>query len=156
MTLASLAWAGMCCTTEPPGTLVSRFSSVQSLSRVYLRHHGLQHARLPCPSPTLGVCSNSCLLTQWCHPNISSSVFPFFSCLKSFPEPGSFQKSQFFTSGGQSIEVSASASVLPMNIQEYFPLRWTGWIPLQSKGLSRVFSNITVQKHQFFGSRLSL
>ena len=112
-----------------------------------LRPHGLQHARLPCPSPTLTVHSNSCPLNQWCHPAISSSVIPFSSCLQSSPASGSFQRSQFFASGGQSIGVSASASVLPMNMQDWFPLGWTGWISLQSKGLSRVFSNTTVQKH---------
>ena len=117
--------------------------------------HGLQHARLPCPSPTPGACSNSCPLSQWCHPSISSSVIPFF-CLQSFPASGSFAMSQFFTSGGQSIGVSASASVLPMNIQDWFPLGWTGWISLQAKGFSRVFSNTTVQKHQFFSAQLSL
>ena len=109
--------------------------------------HGLQNARLPCPSPSPGACSNSCLLNWWCHPTISSSVIPFSSCLHSFPASGSFQMSQFFTSRGQSIGVSASASVLPMNIQDWFPLGLTGWISLQSKGLSRVFSNTTGQKH---------
>ena len=117
--------------------------------------HGLHHAKPPCPSPTLRIYSNSCPLCWWCHPTISSSVIPF-SRLHSFPASGSFQMSQFFTSGGQSIGVSALASVLPMNIQDWFLLRWTGWISLQSKGLSRVFSNTTVQKHQFFGSQLSL
>ena len=105
--------------------------------------HELQHARLPCPSPTPGACSNSCPSSQWCHPNISSSVMPFSSCLQSFPASGSFPMSQFFTSGGQSIGVSASVSVLPTNIQDWFPLGWTGWISLQSKRLSRVISNIT-------------
>ena len=100
--------------------------------------HGLQHYRLPCPSPTPGAYSNSCPLSWWCHSTISSSVFPFSSCLQSFPASGSFPLSQFFTSGGQSIGVSASVSVLPMNIQDWFPLGWTGWISLQSKGLSRV------------------
>ena len=118
--------------------------------------HGLQHARLLCPSPTPGVYSNSCPLRQWCHPNISSSVIPFSSCLQSFPASGSFPMSQFFASDGQNIGVSASASVLPMNIQDLFPLGWTGWISLQSKGLSRVFFNTTVQKNQFFGTQLSL
>ena len=118
--------------------------------------HGLQHVRLPYPSPTPGACSNSCLSSQWCHPTISSSVIPISSCLQSFPASGSFPMSQFFTTGGQSIEASASASVLPMNIQDWFPLGWTGWISLQSMGLSRVFSNTTVQKHQFFGTQLSL
>ena len=118
--------------------------------------HGLQHARLPCISPTPGACSNSCPLSQWCHPTTSSSVSPFSANLKSFPASGSFQMSQFFASGDQSIGVSVSASVLPMNIQYWFPLGWTGWISLQSKGLSRVFSNTTVQKHQFFGTQFSL
>ena len=104
-----------------------------------LRPHGLRHARLPCPSPTPGVYWNSCTSSQWCHPTVSSSVVPFSSCLQSFPASGSFQISHFFTSGEQSIGVSASASVLPMNIQDWFPLGWTGWISLQSKGLSRVF-----------------
>ena len=117
--------------------------------------HGLQYTRLPCPSPTPGACSNSCSWSQWCHPTISSSVTLFSSCLQSFPASGSFPASQLFASGGQSIEVSASASVLPMNIQDWFPLGWTGWVSLQSKGLSRVFSNTTVQKHQFFGAQLS-
>ena len=129
-----------------------------------------QHTRPPCPSPTPGVYSNSCPLSRWCHPTISSSVFPFSSCPQSFPASvfpfsscpqsfpasGSFQMSQFFASGGQSIGVSASTSVLPMNTQDWSPLGWTGCISLQSKGLSRVFSNTTVQKHQFFGSQLSL
>ena len=118
--------------------------------------HGLDHTRLPCPSPTPGVYSNSCPLSQWCHPTISSSVDPFSSRLQSFPSSRSFPVSQFFTSGGQSIWVSASASVLPMNIQDLFPLGWTGWISLQSKGLSRVFSNTTAQKHPFFSAQLSL
>ena len=112
--------------------------------------HGLQRARLPCPSPTPGACLNSCPLSSWCHPTISSSVVPFSFCLQSFPASGSFQMSQFFTSGGQSIGVSASASVLKMNIQNWFLLGLTDWMSLQPKGLSRVFSNTTVQKHQFF------
>ena len=119
-----------------------RFSSVSQLC-LTLQLHGMQHARLPCPSPTLRTCSNSCPLNQWCHPTISSSVIPFSSCLQSFPTSGSFLLSQFFPSGGQSIGVSASASVLPMNIQDWFSLGWTGWISFQSKGLSRVFSNTT-------------
>ena len=118
--------------------------------------HELQHARPPCPSPTPGVYSNSCPSCRWCHPTISSSVIPFSSRLQSFPASGSFPVSWFFSSGGQSIGVSASASVLPMNIQDWFPLGWTGWISLQSKGLSRVFSNTTVQEYQFFGTQLSL
>ena len=134
-----------------------QFSSFQSLSHVRLFvTPWIQHARPPCPSPTPGVYSNSCPLTQWCHPTISSSVIPFSSCLQSSPTSGSFQMSQFFTSGGQSTGVSASASVLPMNIQGWFPLGWTGCIYLLSKGLSRVFSNTTVQKHQFFSIQLSL
>ena len=116
--------------------------------------YGLQQVRLPCPSPTPRVYSNSCQLSQKCHSSISSSVIPFSSCLQSSPASGSFQMSQFFTSGGQSIGVSASTSVLPGNTQDWSPLGWTGWI-LQSKGLSRVFSNTTVQKHQFFGTQLS-
>ena len=109
-----------------------------------------QHARLSYPSPTHGAYSNPCPLSWWCHPTISSSVVPFSSCLQSFPAPGSFQMSQFFTSGGQSIGISASASVLPVNIQDWLSLWLTGWISLQSKGLSRVFSNTRVQKHQIF------
>ena len=120
-----------------------------------LQPYGLQHARPPYPSPTPGVYSNSCPLSQGCHPTVSSSVVPF-SHLQSFPASGSFQTSQFFASGGQSIGVSASASDLPMIIQDWFPLGWTGWISLQSKGLSRVSSSTTVQKHQFFGTQVSL
>ena len=120
------------------------------------RPYGLQHARSPCPSPTPGVHSNSCPLSRWCHPTISSSVIPFSSCLQSFPASGSFQMSQLFSSGGQSTVVSASASVLPMNIQNWSPLGWTGWISFQPKELSRVFSNTTVQKHEFFSAQLSL
>ena len=124
------------------------FSSVHfshSVTSDSLQPHESQHARPPCPSPTPGVHPNSCPLSQWCHPAISSSVVPFSSCPQSFPASGSFQMSQLFTSGGQSIGVSASTSVLPMNTQDWSPLGWTGWIPLQSKGLSRVFSNTTVQ-----------
>ena len=113
-------------------------------------------ARPPCPSPTPGVHPNSCSLSRWCHPTISSSIVLFSSCLQSFPTSGSFQRSQFFESGGQSIRVSASTSVLPMNTQDWSPLGWTGWISLQSKGHLRVFSNTTVQKHQFFGAQLSV
>ena len=116
----------------------------------------LQHARPPCPSPAPGVYSNSSPLSWWCHPTISSSVIPFSCCLQSFPASGSFPMSQFFALGGQSIRVSASTSVLPMNTQDWSPLGWTGWISLQSKGLSSVFSNSTVKKHQFFGAQLSL
>ena len=135
------------------------FSSVQFSHIVVsdsLWPHEPQHTRPPCPSSTLGVHPNPCLSSRWCHPTISSSVVPFSSCPQSFPAPGSFPGSQFFASGGQSIGVSASASVLPMNIQDWSPLGWTGWISLQFKGLSRVFSNTTVQKHQFFGVQLSL
>ena len=119
-----------------------------------LQPQGLQHARLPCPSPTPRACSNSCPLSRWCHPTISSSVIPFSSCLQSFPASGSFPMSQFFSSGGQS--TGASASVLSMNFQDWFPLGWTSWISLQSKRLSRLFSNTTVQKHQFFSAQLFL
>ena len=117
--------------------------------------HKSQHARPPCPSPTPGVHSNSCPSRRWCHTAISSSVIPFSSCPQSLPPLGSFPVSQLFAWSGQSIGVSASASVLPMNTQEWSPLGWTGWISLQSKGLSRVFPNTTVQKHQFFGTQLS-
>ena len=134
--------------------LIIQFSSVAQ-SCDSLRPHGLQHARPPCPSPTPGVYPNSCPLSQWCHPTISSSVIPF-SHLQSFAASGSFPVSQLFASGGQSIGVSASTSVLLMNIQDWFPLGWTYWISLQSKGLLRVFSNTTVQKHQFFSAQLSL
>ena len=135
------------------------FSSVQFSCSVVsdsLRPHEPQHTRFPCPSPTPRVYPNSCPLSWWCHPTISSSVVPFSPCLQSFPASGSFQMSQLFSSAGQSIGVSASASVLPMNIHVWFPLRWTGWISLQSKGHSRVFFNTTVQKHQFFSTQLSL
>ena len=121
-----------------------------------LRHHELQHARPLCPSTTPAVYPNSCPLSQWCHPTISSSVVLFSSCPQSFPESGSFQKIQLFATGSQSIGVSASALVLPMNTQDWSLLGWTGWISLQSKGLSRVFSNTTVQKHQSFSSQLSV
>ena len=118
----------------------------------FLQSHGLQYARLPCPSSTPGVYSKSCPLSQWYHPTISSSIIPFSFGFQSFPASGSFPMSQFFSSGGQSIGVSASASVLPMNIQGWFPLGWTSWNSLQSKGLSRVFSNATAQKLQFLCS----
>ena len=135
------------------------FTSVQfsrSVMSDSLRPHETQHARPPCPSPTPRVHPNPCPLSQWCHPTFSSSVVPFSSCLQSFPESGSFKMSQLFASGGWSIGVSASTSDLPMNTQDWSPLGWTGWISLQSKGLSRVFSNTTVQKHEFFGAQLSL
>ena len=134
-------------------------SSVQfnrSIVSDSLRPHELQHATPPCPSPTPRACSNSCPSSWWGYPTISFSVVPFSSCLQSFPASGSFQMSQLFTSDGQSIGISSSASVLPMNIQDWLPLGWTGWISLQSQGLSRVFSNTTVQKHQFLGAQLSL
>ena len=115
--------------------------------------HGLQHARPPCPSPTPGVYQNSSTLSWWCHPTISSSVVPYSSCLESFPASGSFPMSQFFPSGGWSIGASDSASILPKNIQDWFPLGWTGWIPLQYKEPSSIFNN-TVQKHQFVGTQL--
>ena len=136
-----------------------QFRSVQFSHSVVsdsLWSHGLQHARPPWPSPIPRADSNSCPLSQWCHPTISSSAVPFSFCLQSFPASGSFPVSQFFASGGQSIGVSASASVLPMNIQDWFPLGWTGWFSMQSKGLSAVFSNTTVQKHQFFSAQNSI
>ena len=120
-----------------------------------LRPHELQHPRPPCPSPTPRDHSNSCPSSQWCHPAILSSVVPFSSCPQSLPASESFPMSQLFTWGGQSIGVSALASVLPKNTQNWSPLEWTGWISLKSKGLSRVFYNTTVQKHQFFGTQLS-
>ena len=135
----------------------SRFSSVQSLRRVWLFAIPWTAARQASLStPTTRVQPNPCPFCWWCHPTISSSVVPFFSCPQSFPASGSFQMSQLFASGDQSIGVSASTSVLPMNTQDWSPLGWTGWISLQSKGLSRVFSNTTFQKHQFFGAQLSL
>ena len=138
---------------------VMPWSSVQFTSVTQscptLCNHGLQHARPPCPSPTPGVYLNSCPLSWWCHPTISSSVIPFSSHLQSVPASGSFPVSQFFASGGQNIGVSASSSVLPMNIQDWFPFRLTGLISLQTKGLSRVFSNTTVQNHQFFDAHPS-
>ena len=135
--------------------MLSSFLSIISVQFSHLvrsdtmQPHGLQHTKPLCPSPTPGVYSNSCPLSRWCHPTISSSVIPFSSCLQSFPASGSFQMSQFFERGGQSIGVSASTSILPVNIQDWFPLGSTGWISSQSKSLSRIFSNTTVQKHQF-------
>ena len=136
--------------------LLIQFSSVQPLScvRLFTTPWTAAH-QASWPSPTPGVHSNPCPLSRWCHRPISSSVVPF-SCPQSFPASGSFQMSQLFTSDGQSTGVSASTSVLPMNTQDWSPLGWTGWISLQSKGFSRVFSNTTVQKHQFFGAQLSL
>ena len=127
--------------------------SVAQSCLTLLRPYELQQARLPCPSQSPGACSNSCPSSRRCHPTISSSVVPFSSCLQSFPASGSFPVSWVFTSSGQSIGASASASVLPMNSQDWSPLGWTGWISLQSKGLSRVFSNTTVWKHQFFSTQ---
>ena len=139
---------------DAPYITIIQFSrSVMSDS---LQPHELQHTRPPCPSSAPGVHPNSCPLSRWCHPTISPSVVSFSSCLQSFQASGSFPMSQLFAWGGQSTGVSASASVLPMNTQDWFPLGWTGWISLQSKGLSRVFSSTTVQKHQFFGTQLSL
>ena len=136
-----------------------RWHSVQLIRSAIsdsLRPYELQYARLPSSSPSPTAYSDSCPLSWWCHPTVSSFVIPFSSHFQSFPPSGSFLMSQFFASGGQSIGVSASASVLPMNIQDWFPLGWAGWISLQSKGLSRVISNTTVQKHQFLGAQLSL
>ena len=140
------------------GKTLIQFSSVQfsrSVMSDSLWPHESQHARLPCPSQTPRVYSNTCPSSQWCHPAISSSVVPFSSCSQSLPASGSFPMSQLFAWGGQSIGVSASASVLPMSTQDWSALGWTGWTSLQSKGLSRVFSNTTVQKHLFFGAQLS-
>ena len=153
-------WVNQCIESHQEEINQGRFSlnSVQFSPSVMFESlwpHGLYHTRLPCPSPSPGVYSNSCPLSWWCHPTISSSVVPFSSCLQSFPASESFPMTQFFASGGQSIGVSASASVLPMNIKDWFPLGWTGWISLQSRGLSRAFSNTTVQKHQFFSPQLS-
>ena len=134
------------------------FSSIQfsrSVESDSLRHHEPQHARPPCPSPTAGVHPNPCPSSRWCHPTISSSVIPFSSCPQSFLPSGSFPMSQLFAAGSQSIGVSAATSVLPINTQDWSPSEWTGWIFLQSKGLSRVFSNTTVLKHQFFSAQLS-
>ena len=141
------------CVPDAALSALHPFSSVAQ-SCPTLRPHGLQHPRLLCPSPTPRAYTNSCPSSQWCHPTISSSIIPFSSCVRSFPASGSFPMSQFFASGGQIIGVSASASVFPVNIQDWFPLRWIGWISLQSKRLSRVFSNTTVQKHQFFSAQL--
>ena len=151
-----LDWLVSCdCVFQFVCPLISSVQFSHSVVSYSLRPYEPQHARPPCPSPTPGVYPNSCPLSRWCHLTISSSVIPFSSCLKSFPISGSFQMSQLFTSGGQNIGASASTSVLPMNTHDWFPLGWTGWISLQSKGLSRVFSNTTVQKHQFFGAQLS-
>ena len=145
--------------SSPSSVLGKWFSSVQFSHSVVsdsLQSHGLQQARSPCPSPTPRVYSNSCPLSRWFRPTISPSVVPFSSCLQSFPASGSFPMSQLFASDGQSTGVSASASVLLMSIQDWSPLGWSDWISLQSKGLSRVFSNTTAQRHQFFGTQISL
>ena len=153
--LISLLSSAMCTRKHQYHIYIAvQFSSVTQSCPNSLWPHGLQQARPPCPSPTPGVYSNSCPLSRWCHPIISSSVISF-SRLQCFPASGSFPVSQFFTSGGQSIGVSASTSVLPMNTQDWSLLGWSGWISLQSKGLSRVFSNTTVQKYQFFGAQPS-
>ena len=136
-------------------TNILLFSSVHSVMSDSMRPHELQYARPLCPSPIPGVYPNSCPLSRWCHPAISSSVIPFSPCPQSIPASESFPMSQLFAWGDQSTGVSASASVLPMNTQDWSPLGWTGWISLQSKELARVFSNTTVQKHQFFGAQLS-
>ena len=140
-------------------TFLFKFSASVLFSRSVvsdsLQPQESKHARPPCPSPTPGIYSNSCPSSWWCHPAISSSVVPFYSCPQSLPASASFPMSQLFTSGGQRIGVSASALALPMNTQDWPPLGWTGWISLQSKGLARVFSNNTIQKHQFFGAQLS-
>jgi len=143
-------------TTPGPCVQIRSVQFSGSVMSNSLRPRGLQHIRLPCPSSTPWAYSSSCPLSQWCHPANSSSVVPFSFCLQSFPASGSFPMSQLFPSDGQSIGVSALTSVLPMNTQDWSPLGWTGWISLQSKGLSRVFSNTTVQKHQFFRTQLSL
>ena len=136
--------------------VISSVQFIRSVVSDSLRPHGLQHTRPPCPSPTHGVYSNSCPLSRRCHSTISSSVTPFSSCLQSSPASGSFPMIQLFTSSGQSIGVSASVSLLPMTVQRWFPLGLTRLISLQSKGLSRIFSGTTIQKHQFFGAQLSL
>ena len=141
---------------DPLSSCVPSVQFSRSVVSNSLQPHGLQHTRPPWPSPTPGVYPNSCPLSRWCHPTISSSVVPFSSCPQSFPASRSFQMSQLFASGGQNIGVSASTSVLPMNTEDWSPLGWTGWISLQSKGLSRVVSNPTVQNHQFFSAQLSL
>ena len=152
-------WPDKCCfiggeRSQWDDCILSRLLFSSSVVSDSLGPHGLQQARLPCPSSSPGACSNSCPLSQWCHPATLSSVIPFSSCFQSFPASGSFPMTRFFALGGQSI--GASASVLPMNIQCWFPFRLTGWISLQSRGLSRVFSNTIVQKHQFFSTQLSL
>ena len=159
VSLASPALAGRfltkCTTWEAQDYRLSVQFSPSVVSHP-LQPHGLQYAELPCPSPVPGTCSNSCPLSRWCHPPISSSVVPFSSCLQSFTVSGSSSRSHFFSLGGQSIAVSASVLALQMNIQDWSLLGWIGGIALQSKGLSRIFSNTTVQKHQFLSAQLSL
>ena len=157
--VSDFPWSKWCFKIYPGIMFNFTVESVQfscSVMSSSLQPHGLQHTRPPCPSPTPRVYSHSCPLSWWCHPTISSSVIPFSSCSQFFSASGCFQMSQLFASGGQSIGVSASRSILPMNTQDSSPLGWTDWISLQSKGLSRVFSSTTVQKHQFFGAQLSL
>ena len=149
---------GGCCKFLQTGYCSRVFSLLlfsRSVMSDSLQPHRLQHTRLPCPSPSPRTCSNSCPLSQWCYATISSSFIPFSSHRQSFPATGSFLMGWLFASRGQSIGAAASTSVLPMNIQDWFLLGWTGWISLQSKGLSRVFSNTTVQKHQFFDTQSS-
>ena len=148
----------MSCEQYSPNSIVLFIHSVQfsSVMSDSLRLCEPQHARPPCPSPTLRAHPNPSPLSRWCHPTISSSVIPFPSCLQSFPASGSFQMGQLFTSGGQSTGVSASTSVLPINTQDWSPLGWTGLISLKPKGFSRVFSNTIVQQHQFFSIQLAL
>ena len=153
--LMAPAFAGRFFTTSTTWLKLSSLQFSHSVMSDSLWPHESQHARPPCPSPTPRVHSNSCPSGRWCHPAISSSVVPFSSCPQFFPASESFPMSQLFTWGGQSTGVSALASVLPKNTQDWSPLKWTDWISLQSKGLSRVFSNTTVQKHQFFGAQLS-
>ena len=158
-----LSWA--CIQGYMQGCSLNHFEIAKELLLLLLSHlivsdslqpRGLQHIRLPCPLPNPGACWNSCPSSQWCHPTILYSVIPFSSSLQSFPESESFPMSLLFASGGQSIAASASASVLPINIQDWFPLGWTGWNSSQLKGLSRLFSDNTVQKHRFFRAQLSL
>ena len=153
---SAFSWVYFSLSPLPFSSLLSSVQFSRSIVCDSLWPHELQHARFPCPAPTPGACSNSCPSSQWCHPTISSTVVPFSSCRLSFLASGSFPMSHFFTSSSQSIGVSASTSVLPVNIQDWFTLGWTGWISLLAKGLSRVFSNTMVQKHPFLGAQLSL
>ena len=152
LSLCQCGWTGR--HTHTYTSTLSLFSNSVMSDSFWL--HGLQHARLSCSSPALEACSNSCPLSWWCHPSISYSVIPFSSCLQGFPASGSFLMSRLFASGGQSFGASASASVLPKNIQDWLPLGWTGLISFLSKGLLKVFSSTTVQKHQFFSTQPSL